>query len=177
MSSTSSAARHVSGWHARWRRLLARAPSSDRSCESVAAVVVTAQQVETPSQKLHPGATRPSVVDRSQRSSRICCRSSSTSPLRQQWSDSREVGETVQQHSVEGHGCVACHGPGFLRAPRSSLPQDSSVFEWYRNAVAVWYQSRRIVRRRTGRGYLRAVSESVGRSYQLPHALHLHSLR
>ena len=55
----------------------------------------------------------------------------------------------------------------------SSLPQDSCVFQWDRNAVAVRYHSRRIVRWRTGRRHSRAVNVAARRAGQLANAFHL----
>ena len=55
----------------------------------------------------------------------------------------------------------------------SSLPQDSCVFQWDRNAVAVRYHSRRIVRWWAGRRHRRAVNVAARRAGQLANALHL----
>src|SRR5512136_1699080 len=52
------------------------------------------------------------------------------------------------------------------------LPQDSCVFQWDRNAVAVRYHSRRIVRRRTCRRHFRGIDVTVC-AHQLLTACHL----
>ena len=54
----------------------------------------------------------------------------------------------------------------------SSLPPDSRVFQWDRNAVAVWYHSRRIVCWWTGGRYSRAVNVAACRTDQLTDARH-----
>ena len=55
----------------------------------------------------------------------------------------------------------------------SSLPQNSCVFQWDRNPVAVRYHSRRIVRWWAGRRHCRAVNVAARRAGQLANALHL----
>lgn len=55
----------------------------------------------------------------------------------------------------------------------SPLPQDSCVFQWDRNAVAVRYHSRRIVRWWAGRRHSRAVNVAARRAWQLPDTHHL----
>src|SRR5713101_2338791 len=65
----------------------------------------------------------------------------------------------------------------FLPSIGSSLPQDSCVFEWDRNAVAARYRARRIVYRRAGCRHACVIGIAVGCARKLTHGLHLHSLR
>jgi len=59
----------------------------------------------------------------------------------------------------------------------SSLPQDSCVFQWDRNSVAVRYHSRRIILWWAGRRHSRAVNVEARRAGQLANARHLLSDR
>ena len=61
----------------------------------------------------------------------------------------------------------------FFRSIGSSLPQNSCVFQRDRNAVAVRYHSRRIVRCWAGRRHRRAVNVAARCAGQLADALHL----
>src|ERR1035438_1402872 len=56
---------------------------------------------------------------------------------------------------------------------RSSLPQDSLVFQWDRNAGMLRYHARRVVRSRTYRGHPCAIGIASGPTRQLANALHL----
>ena len=55
----------------------------------------------------------------------------------------------------------------------SSLPEDSCVLQWDRNAVAVRYHSRRVVRGCGGRRHRGAVNVAARLAGQLANALHL----
>ena len=59
----------------------------------------------------------------------------------------------------------------------SSLPQDSCVFQWDRDAVVARYDSSRIVRYRPIRRYSSVVNVAARRSGQLANAFHLLSYR
>jgi hypothetical protein len=52
-----------------------------------------------------------------------------------------------------------------------------SLFQRHCHVIVMGYESRRIVCHRTGIPHLCTVSIAVYRPHQLPHALHLHSLR
>jgi hypothetical protein len=55
----------------------------------------------------------------------------------------------------------------------SSLPEDSCVLQWDRNAVAVRYHSRGVVRGWVGRRHRGAVNVAARLAGQLANALHL----
>src|SRR5437867_3475899 len=55
----------------------------------------------------------------------------------------------------------------------SSLPQDSCVFQWDRNTVAVRYHSRCVARWWAGRRHGRVVNVAARRAGQLANARHL----
>ena len=66
-----------------------------------------------------------------------------------------------------------------MNSPRihSSLPQDLRGFQRDRDAIAMRYHPRRIVRWRSGRGHGGAVAVAARRARQLADALHLLSHR
>jgi hypothetical protein len=75
-------------------------------------------------------------------------------------------------NSIEPFFCTAT----FHSSPPSigsSLPQDSCVFQWDRNAIAVRYHARRIVLWWAGRRHGRVVSVVARRADQLANARHL----
>src|ERR1035437_5766325 len=55
----------------------------------------------------------------------------------------------------------------------SSLPQDSPVFQRYRDAGTVWDHARRVVGSRAHRGHRCAVSVATACAIQLAYGLHL----
>jgi len=65
----------------------------------------------------------------------------------------------------------------FKNKKESTLPQDMSIFQRNRHAVAMRHEPHRIVRRRASRRHPCAIGVAVCCAHQLPHAFHLHSLR